>query len=841
MRGLVKIKKRLAFDLPPGESRQVARPARSPPAYRRSLQRQPPDADAAAVKYRERHGGPERRDICAWVTFALSKRNTGRDACNVAGAVGGNILAQERQLSIRDCTATLAPAPGTKLSSTAPAVDSGACWQHGDDVDVEQSIAAQRLLVLTGVTLCISGITDIVRRTQINKLITAGGGTYVKALERPVRITHLLCSGEDETDKMRFADKFNRAGEADPPIQLVWEEFPGLFGIRREIRRGAVPSTAPPDGAQGGTFSSQRKRKHILTITASKGTIPTTYEDDDDGDKFLPVKQHLPDVTLQLWGSLLKARGYEVAGGGVMLSPRKACQMAVQERAAAGDELPEGGSGSVLSRFCRTNSYVAPRTTAAAAPRMLREPSSAGAGPSRLPFGRSGSANGNSAANSVGPSSSRVKRLGEGDATQAADHAAPAPAPNAAPADEPSTVFAGLKFLLRGETETAPVHGAIEGAGSTIIGERGAERDVDYIIVRLVSGSALYLAEPSSVARARYCMECWLKCCLFADFLCAPSTHVSFVPLGVSLPIPGAYLRRPHNTQLLGPRHVRGVLRITLAPAFSRHTTHLLCPGGTSAKYARARQWGMPIVDMGWLAAMAQHGAVPDVQVFLVLPGDAAGEEELDVPAEGHKGKGKEKEKAEEAMQDITNNYDSQDSQPKQEVFFLPPPLLARPSFGNPGPALGFPGEAWCGADAFDAQPAEAAPVDGHASSSSSSSARPGPSSGAAASAVRRAAMFGAASRVMSSLPARVPSSASPSPLRRGVSISPPKISDERTKALQETITSLLGKLPAVPEDDAPALGRAGKRNITVINSAWQPSGASGPLHILAYTLSRAA
>lgn len=68
-----------------------------------------------------------------------------------------------------------------------------------------------------------SGITDITRRTQINKALTAHQGIYVKNLERPVKVTHLLCSGDEETDKMRYAEKFNRGGEAQ--IHLVWEEW----------------------------------------------------------------------------------------------------------------------------------------------------------------------------------------------------------------------------------------------------------------------------------------------------------------------------------------------------------------------------------------------------------------------------------------------------------------------------------------------------------------------------------------------------------------------------------------------------------------------------------------
>jgi hypothetical protein len=56
---------------------------------------------------------------------------------------------------------------------------------------------------------------------------------------------------------------------------------------------------------------------------------------------------------------------------------------------------------------------------------------------------------------------------------------------------------------------------------------------------------------------------------------------------------------------------------------------------------------------------MAQHGSVPAVQAFLVLPGAAAAdggaEVQRDVTEAPNGGKGKEK--AEETMQDITNSY----------------------------------------------------------------------------------------------------------------------------------------------------------------------------------------
>jgi hypothetical protein len=53
------------------------------------------------------------------------------------------------------------------------------------------------------------------------------------------------------------------------------------------------------------------------------------------------------------------------------------------------------------------------------------------------------------------------------------------------PPDTPSTVFAGLRFLLLRETDTATVRGAIEEAGGAVDNQAG-KVDADYIVVRLV-------------------------------------------------------------------------------------------------------------------------------------------------------------------------------------------------------------------------------------------------------------------------------------------------------------------------------------------------------------------
>jgi DNA replication regulator DPB11 len=84
-------------------------------------------------------------------------------------------------------------------------------------------VGRHRLPVFSDVIISLSGINDVKRRAQINKLLKQQDGEYVKNLERPVKVTHLLCSGDEETEKMQYARKFNERGEAN--IHLVWEEW----------------------------------------------------------------------------------------------------------------------------------------------------------------------------------------------------------------------------------------------------------------------------------------------------------------------------------------------------------------------------------------------------------------------------------------------------------------------------------------------------------------------------------------------------------------------------------------------------------------------------------------
>jgi DNA replication regulator DPB11 len=108
------------------------------------------------------------------------------------------------------------------------------------------------LPIFSDIVLASSGIESTERRLQINKLVTEQKGVYVKNIERPVKVTHLLCSGDEDTEKMKYAKKFNERGEAD--IKLVWEEwfwdcliFGGTFHSQNIVHLHPLPTRVQAD------------------------------------------------------------------------------------------------------------------------------------------------------------------------------------------------------------------------------------------------------------------------------------------------------------------------------------------------------------------------------------------------------------------------------------------------------------------------------------------------------------------------------------------------------------------------------------------------------------------
>lgn len=64
-----------------------------------------------------------------------------------------------------------------------------------------------------------------------------------------------------------------------------------------------------------------------------------------------------------------------------------------------------------------------------------------------------------------------------------------------------------------------------------------------------------------------------------------------------------------------------GLVGFKLAKSFSRHSTHLLCPSRSGAKFEKAQQWGVPVVDMSWLTDVATTGVIASTSAQTPHPG----------------------------------------------------------------------------------------------------------------------------------------------------------------------------------------------------------------------------
>ena len=88
--------------------------------------------------------------------------------------------------------------------------------------------------------------------------------------------------------------------------------------------------------------------------------------------------------------------------------------------------------------------------------------------------------------------------------------------------------------------------------------------------------------------------------------------------------------------------------------AFSRHSTHLLCPSRSGPKYDKALQWGIPVVDMTWLTDVATTGVIASSSGSKPVT--------IEAPALDEKGKGKARvdepvgQAKAQTMNDITNS-----------------------------------------------------------------------------------------------------------------------------------------------------------------------------------------
>ena len=251
-------------------------------------------------------------------------------------------------------------------------------------------------------------------------------------------------------------------------------------------------------------------------------------------------------MTLQLWGSLLKPRGYEISEGELLRSPSKAYgapKPILQQQPLTPAKNMEGGR-SVIVQCRRANSFapVRPDGPPSSRPR---------------PFKRTRT----------------VAALGN-HPDEGGDDSFMAPALSVPPEKNgesstsgSSNIFAGLKFLALGEAKTTSVRSAVELNGGKWCAGDDDEAEVHYVVVRLVrwalslfpqmslmkfsldSGSKLYREEHDEALRMKYRTECWLERCIFEERLCPLEDHITFLPLDINIPVPGLYSDRNHTSR----------------------------------------------------------------------------------------------------------------------------------------------------------------------------------------------------------------------------------------------------------------------------------------------------
>ncbi|KAL1664337.1 hypothetical protein GGF50DRAFT_115162 [Schizophyllum commune] len=587
-------------------------------------------------------------------------------------------------------------------------------WLRGDDVDAVGTLADHQHPIFAGVVVCVSGIDDIDRRVEINKLVNAHGGSFRKELQRPVDVTHLLCSGDvsEPTDKIHYAEKFNQRGETN--IKLVWEEwfwdcleFGGHFDeekylVKRHPRperrrrpveaapQASVPDTTTPHESQP-TASRRASTDHVLS--EEKDNQPSTARKDEDAEleDEETGRVNTNFTALCIWESLLKVRGYTIDGGRVVRSPTKAGSVGgtakgqssggltkagsskassskqqlkttakIQRRATGedsdidmdGDNDNEPAGGSVLSTlrgFRKQNSFIVRKEPARAMSatrsfskrvseselsrrdsKLSRQDSAFSRTRSSTPARETRPSTPEPEAQHVASGSNQPIASGSGSQQPIASEA------SSSRPRQSTNFFAGKRFALIGEADSPSVRSALAGAGGLMCAELDAE--ADFMVVRLADlGRVVGLSH----ARDRLRTECWVEKCICEKRICGPDEHLTFTPLNPRLfPIKDTSrivlsFSGLDEAEACWIRRLLRTIGITHAPTFTRRTTHLLCPSREGKKFEKAPEWGIEVVNMDWLHAVAREGRVPGKEV-----GSASGKALLSGSA-SMKGKGK--------------------------------------------------------------------------------------------------------------------------------------------------------------------------------------------------------
>ncbi len=257
---------------------------------------------------------------------------------------------------------------------------------------------------------------------------------------------------------------------------------------------------------------------------------------------------------------------------------------------------------------------------------------------------------------------------------------------------------------------------------------------------------------------------------------------------------------------------------IALVSVFSRRTTHLLCPSSAGPKADKARELGIPIVDMDWLASIANTGEIPhaaapaaneqdpllDLQLLSQCPRGADEGQDADPwmasqppatipPKADAKGKGK----GTDTMIDITNAHADNAQQRSQSLsYFDPASHEPRPGQADQMETFGLPGLLLGGSQPAPSPHPPATRL-----------ARTPPDAGDMLSMTQPMPEEGESVSIPSRVyEDRIPSSESPSPMRMpGMPTpqdsapaprTPSKPVKKATVVLQTRLTTLLGKRP---------------------------------------------
>ncbi|KAF9650190.1 hypothetical protein BDM02DRAFT_3259867 [Thelephora ganbajun] len=614
-----------------------------------------------------------------------------------------------------------------------------ATWKQGDDVDLRESLVSHRLPIFSELVVALSGVDDVDRENQINRLVTYNKGLFIKNIERPVKVTHLLCSGDEKTEKMKCAEKFNKKGEAN--IKLVWEEwfwdcihFGGRWPEDKYLVTNPRPepkqATPPP---RSSSPPPQANSPHTTPPPSSSRPLTQSLTIDPAEEEIASVRKRVPHETLRLWENLLGPRGFEVVDGKLKRTPSKCQASPSYNQVPLSPTKPKtqlvnvSENGSVLSNFKRTNSFAI----------KSKEETR------RQPFTR--------VATAATPAALLALRQ-EAEQPVASNSKLPAEL------SRKEGIFSGKRFRALGEANADNVKSVVEGEeGFWITDDLD---DVDFIIVRLACGSTIHRAERKETEKPKYRTECWLEKCIFEDQICDPDEHITFRPIATPTPVPGAtgmvisFSGLGESEACWTRRFLRGI-GASHAPTFSKKTTHLLCPSRQGPKAEKALKWGIPIVDMAWLESL----------LVSTINSPMAGHDVNPLPSLCENNEGVEPTSAPKpVLQSNAENYDGTEPNPQETFPLADNSILPEFESHTSDSACSTPKEDWL----LKQEPT----LTGDAESSS-------------------LRLSSAAAHIEGWEP--VPSSRSPSPMVR----SPSKEEEREQRAHQaiaESITTLLGK-----------------------------------------------